>query len=315
MRWSWVFAISCGVAAATSTAAARPGERPRDGSFWREVIEPHADEVAALLTKAREAMARPESPINGDTDWAVEARARFFRDAFNLLRHARTLSPDNLEVLALYGRAADELGLTTEAIDALARCARLGGDKAPAEVRARLGTIYVRLGQPEVARRWLAAALGPLSAQTAPAFVHLATLLAERGELTAAVDTLANAVPAGLLAHYSSEAALVTFALAVLYDRDEQRGAAFTTLDTLQRALGPQYALQLLDALAKLRFAHAADLHYYRGLLYESLGHAVEARAEWAHYAAAGDSPWRQRALDHIAELDAPRARLPRPRP
>ena len=56
-----------------------------------------------------------------------------------------------------------------------------------------------------------------------------------------------------------------------------------------------------------MRFAPAEDRHYFYGLLYESAGNYVEARAEWALYAASGESPWRARALDHIHAIDAQR--------
>jgi hypothetical protein len=78
----------------------------------------------------------------------------------------------------------------------------------------------------------------------------------------------------------------------------------------LQQQLGPQ----VQNALALMRFAPAEDRHYYQALLYEVTEQYVEARAEWALYAAAGDTPWRGRALDHIAAIDAER-RAPGSRP
>jgi hypothetical protein len=63
-----------------------------------------------------------------------------------------------------------------------------------------------------------------------------------------------------------------------------------------------------------MRLAPAEDQHYYLGLLYESVGSYPEARAEWALYAEVPDLPYRARALDHIAAIDAQRrARRPVP--
>ncbi len=319
VRWPWVFAVAVIVSSATAEAsvilrrrAPRPATPAPRVDFWREVLEPNGTEVAAIVANARIAMARPENAINGDTDWAVETRARFYRDAYNMLRHARTLSPQNLEVLALLGRAADELGRTPEAIEAFERCAELAGtDRIMTEVAGRLGAIYLRLGEHTTAVRWLRLVHGGLSAVTAPSLVYLANALAKRGEIAQAIDTLANALPAPSLGHYPAETTLASFSLAVIYDRDEQRGAAFSVLDRMQAMLGAQYMSYLQNELARLRFPDPADLYYYRGLLYESQAHYVEARAEWAHYAAITDAPWRARALDHIAAIDALRRHPP----
>ncbi len=285
---------------------ARPATPAPRVDFWREVIEPNGTEVAAIVANARLAMSRPDHAINGDTDWAVETRARFHRDAYNMLQYARALSPQNLEVLALLGRAADELGRTREAIDAFERCAELAGtDRIMIEVAGRLGAIYLRLGEHATAVRWLQLVHGGLSPVTAPSLVYLANALAMHGEVPQAIDTLVNALPAPSLGHYPAETTLASFALAVIYDRDEQRGAAFTVLDRMQAMLGVQYMSYLQQELAKLRFPDPADLYYYRGLLYESQAHYAEARAEWTHYAAITDAPWRARALEHIAAIDA----------
>ena len=284
--------------------------------FWKEMIDPHADEVAAIVTKARELMMRPDHALNGDTDWAVDAREKFFRDAKNLLAHARKLSPQNVEVLSLLGRANDELGDTTAAVEVLEACVRVTGlDKLPIDVAGRLGAIQLRLGETDAALKWLRLAQAPLSPTSAPAIVNLANALAEKGETAKAIDTLVNAIPPSMLGNFANEVALASFALAVIYDRDEQRASAFAVLDQMQSGLGQQYAIYVQNELAKLRFPRAEDLHYYRGLLYESVGQYVEARAEWAHYAAVGESPWRPRALAHIAAIDAQRRAHPGPPP
>jgi tetratricopeptide (TPR) repeat protein len=298
------------LAAFASPVGAKPAAPvvAETGDFWREVIEPNGDQVKALIVKARTAMQQPDNAaITSDSDWAVDQRMRFYRDAFNLLRAARKLSPDNTEVLAMLGRAADEIGKTREAIDALEACVRvLGPDKSGTEVTGRLGAIYLRLGDRDAAVRWLRYAQGPINT-TSVALVHLANALAARGEITAAIDTLQNAIGTQAIGYYGSDVTIVAFTLAVIYDRDEQRAAAFETLDHMQATLQQQYSQQLQNELGKLRFAPAEDQHYYLGLLYESLGHYTEARAEWALYAASGDSPWRGRALDHITSIDKQR--------
>jgi hypothetical protein len=141
----------------------------------------------------------------------------------------------------------------------------------------------------------------PLSAHV---LVHLSNALAMRGQMTEAIDVLANNVPASVQ-YFVNELVLVSFALAVQYDRDDQRGAAFEVLDRMQNVLQGQLAMMVQQQLAGMRFAPAEDRHYFYGLLYESAGNYVEARAEWALYAAAGNLPFRKRALDHIAALDS----------
>jgi tetratricopeptide (TPR) repeat protein len=320
VRWSWLLAVLV-LAAADADARRTPEPETRTdsggGEFWRDVIEPHAEQVRALLDKARRAMAETEKGITSDSDWAVEQRTRFFRDAYNLLRHAHKLSPDNLDVLAALGRAADEIGKTAEAIAAYEAAARIAGpDKVGSDVTGPLGAIYLRLGNYDAAVRWLRLAQGAVNQQNATALVHLASAQAARGEVVAAIDTLQNALPPGAsFGYFDPNVAIVPFALAVIYDRDEQRSNAFDTLDRLQAAMQAQYASQMLQALARMRFAPADDRHYFQALLYETLGHYTEARAEWALYAAAGEGPWRGRALDHIAAIDAERRAAPGARP
>ncbi len=259
-------------------------------------------------------MSRPERGM--DAEWAVDHREAFFRDAYHLLREARRLSPENTEVLALLGHAADEIGKTREAIDALETCVRLvGADRASAEVTGRLGALELRRGHRDAAIRWLRYAQGTSSLMgNGEWLVYLATALSERGELAAATEVLSRVMPSSI-PYFNPEAALVAFALAVLYDRDEQRAAAFTTLDKMQASLSQMYATQLQQQLVRFRFVPGEDQHYYLALFYESLGEYIEARAEWALYAASGDTPWRARALDHIAAIDAQRRANPTIKP
>ncbi len=291
---------------AASRGEARP-EPAASADFWRDVVEPHADEVRALVTKSRSAMKIADEALLTDAEWAVEQRMRYFETAYGMLRYARKLSPENGEVLGLLGRAADELGKTRQAIEAYEACVRvLGPERAGADVTGRLGAIHLRMGDRDNGIRWLRQATGPLTPLTAAPTAQLANALASRGEVTAAVEVLQAALPAQAT-YYSPEVMLLTFTLAVVYDRDEQRGAAFEVLDKMKSTQQQQFGPQLQNALAATRFSPAEDQHYYLGLLYESVDQLTEARAEFAMYAASGDTPWRARALDHIHAIDAQR--------
>jgi tetratricopeptide (TPR) repeat protein len=281
---------------------------PRPGDFWRDLIEPNGDQVRLLVAKAAELMSRPESARDNDTEWAADARARFYRDAYNVLAHARRLSPENVQVLSMLGHAADGMGATHKAREALEACVRLTGvDKAEPEDLAALGRLLIRLGDLDGAIARLRHAQGRPNTQidaVAPALVQLATAYALHGDHHTAIDTLSSALPEHQT-QYGSGVVLTAFTLAVLYDRDEQGGAAFDIIDHMQVAMQQEYGQRVHHEIAGMRFADPEDLHYHRALLYESLGSYVEARAEWAHYAAAGDPRWRGRARDHIAAIDA----------
>lgn len=316
MRWPCILAISL----AASLADAKPDgpraqARATEGDFWRDVVEPHADEVATIVSNARTAMKIAEDALQTDAEWAVEQRMRYFHDAHGMLRHARRLSPENGDVLALLGRAADELGKTREALEASEAHVAVLGEKAHADVLGRIGAIYLRLGDRDTAIRWLRRAQGPLRPESVQAMVHLANALAARGEVTAAVDVLVNQLPSPSASFYSHEMTLAAFSLALIYDRDEQRGAAFEVLDRMKTTLQHSFGAQVQNALATMRYAPAEDQHYYLALLYEVLEQYPEARAEWALYAASGDTPWRRRALDHIRAIDAQRRAAPPPKP
>jgi tetratricopeptide (TPR) repeat protein len=290
---------------------ARPAPLPPHGSgFWATVVEPHGNEIRAILAKAREALRSAETGAQSDIDPTGLERLRFYRETYRLLRYARALAPDNVDVLALLGRAADMTGQTRQAIDAYATALKLAGpEKAGAGVTGGLGAIYLRLGQLDDAVRYLEMAQGPILANnptSANTLIDLAAALALRGQTIDAIDVLKNAIPVQAGIDYTPEMQLVKFALAVQYDRDEQRSAAYEVLDQLQIVLQGQMGPQLQVALAMVRFAPPEDEHYFRALYYEALGHYIEARAEWAQYAASG-ATYRARALDHVAAIDAQR--------
>lgn len=307
MRWSWILLISL-------VAARGADARQADGDFWRDVVEPNADEVRKIVNSARNAIRIADEALQSDSEWAVDQRMRYFVDAYGMLRYARKLSPENVEVLAMLGRSADELGKTRIAIEALEMAMRITGpDKANPEVIGRLGSIYLRLGDRDTAIRWLRLASGPLKPESAQGLVHLANALAARGDVTAAVDTLVNALPTQNMSFYSQELTLAAFTLAMIYDRDEQRSAAFEVLDRMKSALQHSFGTQVQNVIATMRFAPAEDQHYYQGLLYEAMDQYIEARAAFALYAASGDTPWRARALDHVRAIDAHRKNPPKP--
>lgn len=301
-----------------SLADARPRHRPPapkpSPDLWQRALDPNGAVATKLLAKARDAMSRPERGMEGE--WAVDQRLAFFRDAYNILREARRLSPQNTEVLAMLGQAADELGNTREALDALEAAVAIDGpDKASNEVTGRLGAIELRLGHTDAAIRWLRYAQTTTTAMSSvEPLIYLASALSQRGEIIAATEVLDRAMPAQLQ-YYNPEAALVAFSLAVLYDRDEQRSNAFNTLDRMQGNLNSMYTTQLQQQLSKFEFVPAEDQHYYLGLFYESLGEYTEARASWLTYAASGESPWRRRALDHVEAIDAQRRANPTIKP
>jgi tetratricopeptide (TPR) repeat protein len=268
----------------------QPQADPDRGNFWRDMIAPHKDEIDMIVLKARQALNTADMALYSDYDPTGLERARFYREVYGMLRYARKLGPDNVEVLRLLAQCADEIGKTREALDALHAAIDVAGmEKAGIDATGRLGIIYLRLGKLDEAIRYLRAAQGPVASGqpiTAQVLVHLSNALAARGQMTEAIDTLANAIPSQLQ-YYPNELTLVSFALAVQYDRDEQRGAAFDVLDRMQNVLQGQLAPMVQNVLGGFRFGPAEDRHYYFGLLYEAAGHYTEARAEWALYAAA----------------------------
>lgn len=302
-----VLAALSGVAAAEiEDIPAPPQADPDRGNFWRDMISPHKDEIDMIVHKARQALNTADMALYSDYDPTGLERVRFYREVYGMLRYARKLAPDNLDVLRLLGQTADEHGKTREAVEALQAAIDVAGmENAGIEATGRLGIIYLRLGRLEEAVRLLRAAQVPVTAGqplTAQVVVHLSHALAARGQMTEAIDVLANNIPAQVQ-YYPNELTLVSFALAVQYDRDEQRGAAFDVLERMQTTLQGQLGAMVQNVLSGMRLGE--DRHYYYGLLYEAAGHYTEARAEWALYSAAGNLPYRRRALDHIKAIDA----------
>jgi tetratricopeptide (TPR) repeat protein len=301
-------ALCCGTAAHAEMIRA-PQEPPVDpdrGNFWRELAEPHKDEVNVIVFKARQAIAQGEITLVADYDPTGEGRQKLYHQLFGMLAYARRLEPDNLDVLKLYAQSADAIGKTRQAMDALHAVIDLvGPDKAGVEVTGKLGEIYLRLGELDDAIRYLRESQGPLvpgNAITASNLVHLSSALAMRGQTTEAIDVLADALPV-TPPYYANEYQVVTFALAVAYDRDDQRSLAVEQLDHLRTNLQEGWGQAVHAALAPLRFAPAEDQQYYQALLLEATDNYGDARAGWALYAASHGA-YTERALDHIAAID-----------
>src|SRR5262249_30998029 len=264
------------------------------------VVEPHADEVKRLVENARQQMSYADGVVSGEVD--PIRRMHAYRDAYNLMTYARRLSPENLDVLAIQGIAADEIGRTRQALDAFRAYLKITtDDKANSEVTGRVGAIYLRLGDLDTALHYLR--LAQAGAPSGATLVHLSNALALHGELNEAIDVLVNALPASAQ-YYTNDMTLLAVALAVAHGRARPAHDAFAVLDKLKGQQVQSYAPQVQLVLAQMRFAPAEDRHYYQALLDESFDAYVEARAEWATYAASGDLPWRTRALEHVTAID-----------
>ncbi len=88
--------------------------------------------------------------LYSDYDPTGLERTRFYREVYGMLRYARRLAPDNLDVLRLLGQAADEHGKTREAIEAFQTAIDIAGiENAGIEATGRLGD----LSPPRQARR------------------------------------------------------------------------------------------------------------------------------------------------------------------
>lgn len=283
------------------------GAPPRRHGIWSEIVDPHGAEVAAILVRVHDDFRQADEPP--DLDPGGAQRARFYRDALGMLHYARKLAPENISVLQAIAHAAERLGNTREAVEALETAVRAAGpdDGAPGVV-APLGALYLRLGRIDDAIHILRAARTPLAADAeaaTSATVYLANALSARGDLSAAIDVLVNALPSNAV-YARGDLPMLSLALAVAYDRDGQPSAAFDVLEHLQSRLSSQLGPTLQHDLAMLELSPIEDQHYYAGLLYEVVGSYVDARAEWVMYAAM-NGRYRARALQHVAEIDAHR--------
>ena len=286
-------------------APAAPPVDPDRGNFWRDIAEPHKDEVALIVWKARQAIAQADVAMI-DYDPTGEMHQKLYRELYGMLKYARRLEPDNIDVLKLFAQSADAIGKSRQAIEALhAIIDQVGTEKAGYEVTGRLGELYLRIGELDDAVRYLRAAQVPIvqgQPITAYNLVHLSTALAMRGQTTDAIDVLADALPTSI-PYYSPEYQVVAFALAVAYDRQDERSLALEQLDHLRTNLQEAWGQGVHAALGGLRFSPAEDQQYYQALLLEATDNYSDARAGWALYAAAKGA-YSARALEHIAAID-----------
>jgi tetratricopeptide (TPR) repeat protein len=304
-----LIALAAGPAEARVVSDIPPPPPPQETDIWHELVDPHSAEVNEITLLVQ---AQVIAPIDAgysafDSDVSSDQRERVLRVALGKLKYARKLAPENTQVLGLLGRVADELGNTRQALEALQMAYDLDGPaKVDPEVPALLGEIYLRLGEGDEAIRYLRLAeSGAVPARNGEAAIALSTALALRGEMSDAIDVLVTAI--GHNSDLTADEWGPMFALAVQYDRDDERAAAFETLDKLQNSLADSsYGQSIQTWISTTRFTPAEDEHYYSALFYESLDHYPEARAEWSLYAASGGA-FRVRALQHVAAIDAER--------
>jgi tetratricopeptide (TPR) repeat protein len=281
--------------------------------FWEQAIEPHGADVRVVIDKAT--LIIQQLPYLNDSDPTGLIRQRAVDDGIGMLRYARRLDPKNTEVLRNLGTLADEGGQTELALTAFDEYMEEIDDdsKIPSDVYMRLGRIHARLREYDEAvhalRKSLVANVNTggyyFQYSQGHTLVALSSSLAASGRLADAIDTLKTYLTR--IQYYGDEPSVQAgFALAVAYDRDEQRSNAFEMLDLLINASQGSYGVVAYSALSRLSFTPAIDQHYYYALLYESLGYLSEARTEWQAYARGGDEAlFRGRALDHVESIDA----------
>jgi tetratricopeptide (TPR) repeat protein len=311
VRIAWIVAV---IASAATPAPARADDR----DFWRDIVDPHGVDVMMVLPKIEQAVALAQAVAANDADPTGDVRRRLYDEARGMARFLRRLAPVNPDVLLVTAKIADEAGRTDDALDALtAYLATLPDDAArerATDAQFRLGRIYLRLGRHADAIRHLRhVAASPIGVHAQSAAIHLAAALTATGRSGDAIDALAGAIARQL---GPFESAMLSFALAVAYDRDEQITAAYQVIHGMQQQLSiGSFPGVVQSGLAQLQLVPAIDAHYYAGLLYEVTGLYAEARTAFLNYANGGDdASFRGRALAHVEAIDALADRAPRPR-
>ncbi|MCA9676051.1 MAG: hypothetical protein KC464_13515, partial [Myxococcales bacterium] len=284
-----------------------PPPKPPEDDFWREVVEPHGDQIRVVLEKVDQIWNQVVSWQNYDAgDPTGELRQRVLDDAWGMLKYARRLDPTRRDVLERMGRIGEESGRTQAAIEALQAYVALlpPEEDPPAEISLRLGRSMLRAGRAEDAMRHLRAAASPAGIG-AQALAALGEALMQTGRTADAIDALSPNLGQQYSYYWQNETVQLAFTLAVAYDRDEQITAAFGVLEDMRNQLATEYANRIQQSLAALPLVPARDREYFLALFYESEGYLQEARTEWLHYAEGGDgAPFRGRALDHVAAID-----------
>lgn len=302
--------VSCAllIAGLTSSASAdRVADsydtRPKDnGDFWQNVSDPHGEEIQMVIDKISMALSQVDQFNGQDSDIDGVIRGKLIDDARGMAKYLRRLAPDDPRVLQALGKACDYAGRADEALEAY--LAYLQQSPEDYDATMRVGRIYLRMKQYDDAIRYLRIANvnGSYYSNTgAIPSIYLADALTASGNEEEAIDVLEDSVERA--GPYGGDPYVSIFALAVAYDRDEQISRAFEQLDRLQNSLQTSYISSMQSYIDQMDPAPTSEIHYYRGLLYESGGYFDEARAEWVLYADS-DARYRDRALSHVAAID-----------
>ncbi len=281
--------------------------------FWRDVVHPHADEVAELQRNLAMTLRSIDDPYGEGN------RSEMVQSGLRMARYARQLDPDDLDALYYAGAFSDEAGRAIAAerllVDYLAR-APAGVLRADALLR--IGRIALRQRRVPDAITALRRSISQTAerATSIKAHIALAHALEASGDVGAAVAVLRelnDAVPID----GDPSTVIGYLALAVLYDRDEQITAAFDVILRLKTALDNDYSRWAEEAVRLFPPPVAADLHYYRAMAYETTQiNRTEARAEWfAFERVAGKRGAGARAHDHRVAIDRELARDRQPAP
>ena len=290
-----------------------PGKARQD--FWSWLLDPHEAEIKLVLRKVSENRTRAASmellPYDYGAQFSparAELRAELLSDAEGMLRYALELAPANIDLKR-------ELAIVTDENDrpsAQAALERYLADEAAErispDVRVRLGRWYARQRRFDDAVSQLRLALGgrPEHRTRTQGVLLLSSILMHTGRLPEAIDLLRGHVASASFGYYGWEP-LSLFALAVAYDRDEQISLAHEVLTRIVSAGQDQLMNVLHDGNIppnRNPLVPPIERHYFAGLQYEALGYLPEARAEWQAYAAARDAPYRERAAQHVRQID-----------
>lgn len=292
-----------------------PGKIGQD--FWSWLLDPHEAEVKLILRKVAENRSRAGSievlPYDYGAQFSparAELRAQLLGDAEEMLRYALTLAPGQLELERELAIVTDENDRPTAQAALERYLADESAERVSPDARVRLGRWYARQRRFDDAMVQLRMALGgrPEYRTRTQAVLLLSSILMHTGRLADAIDLLRGHVASGGPGTYGWEP-LTLFALAVAYDRDEQISLAH---DALTRIVSQGNGNdQLMNVLHdgnippnRNPLVPSVERHYFTALQYEALGFLPEARTEWQAYAAEDDAPYRERAAQHIAQVD-----------
>ena len=279
-----------------------------DRPFWSWLADPHGREIKVILSKVEEnrQLARNMTMFSYQGAFLPETvleKTRALDDAIGMLHYARKLDPDNAPVLSALAEVCESAGRTTDAIEAYEAFLALpdkgsgGGGQKHVQQHGRLGVLYARQGDWDKAAEHLETGISEGVYPYMVGTMSYALVEMERGNLDRAIDFLVN-VP-------NADGSFIQLALAVAYDRNDEESKASTTLDVLRRSQTLSGSMSAPWGTDVLPFTPAADLHYFRALLYEGSGHLAEARAEWLAYVRADPKArYREKAQRHIADID-----------